>query len=322
MRKFLVMLLAMVMLCCSMALPVFATEEEVATPPKLYPDDLLSSEAKFEEYFRDTQGAFEFEEVDGEYVMTVLDTSSVGYFVLAKDAIPYETYTVTMDVAINLATAASWETASGDEACVLIGCTNPIGTGHQVRLMVAYKTLFMKHEQIGVTPGETFTAINDDSQNLLTAPGDDVYVTFRFEVYEDEIMVYFEGDNLEMEVAPVSLTGSDGSTGDKSYVGFRGSRKGWKVKNFQVYEGIYDPATYVPPESNETEEPTQSPEETVTPSASAPADGDAPTTSTAPEDEKDGDSNTLLIVAIIAAAVVIIGCVVVVLLVTKKKKPE
>ncbi|MBR5501300.1 MAG: hypothetical protein IKV74_07225 [Clostridia bacterium] len=106
MRKVISMLLVLVVVFCSMALPVFAKEEEVLTPPKLLPDDLLASEAKFEKYFRDTTDTFTFEEVDGEYVMTVLDTGKAGYFVLSKDPIPYESYTIMMDVSINLSTAA------------------------------------------------------------------------------------------------------------------------------------------------------------------------------------------------------------------------
>ena len=316
MRKVISLLLVLVVVFCSMALPAFAKEEEVLTPPKLFPDDLLASEANFEKYFRDTTDTFTFEEVDGEYVMTVKDTGTAGYFVLCKDPIPYETYTITMDVAINLATATDWEKASGDEACMLIGCTNPIGTGHQVRSMVAYKVLHMRHEKIGAVEGETFTAVRDDDANVGVPAGDDVYITYRFEVYPDEIIVNFEGENIDAgALAPVSLTDSDGHTGAKSYFGFRGSREGWKVKNVQVYEGIYDPATWEPPvtEAPATDAPatdeieeTQPPEET-----SAVGDGD----------QQDGGNNMLgvLIGVILGAVVIIVGCTVVVVLVLKKK---
>ena len=318
MRKLASLLLVLVVACCSMALPAVAAEEEsTGGLVKLFPDDLLASEAKFEEYFRDTTGAFAFEEVDGEYVMTVNATDSHGYFILCKDPIPYETYTITMDVAINLATSDSWETASGDEACMLVGCTNPIGTGHQVRSMVAYKSILMQHELIGVTPGQTFTAVKDDGVNTLVTPGDDVYVTYRFEVYPEEILVYFEGDNVEIPIDPMPLTDSDGCTGDKSYFGFRGSRKGWKVKNVQVYEGIYDPATYVPPVA-ETEEPTEDPvvDNTQVPSEDATQGNDRDDDKAAPEE--DG-TNGLLIGAIVAAVVIIAGCAVVIIFVMKKK---
>ena len=312
MKKVMSILLVLVILFCSAALPAFANEEEL-TPPKLFPDDLLASEEKFETYFRDTTDTFKFEEVDGEYVMTVLSTDKAGYFVLCKDPIPYETYTITMDVAINLATAEDWEKASGDEACMLVGCTNPIGTGHQVRSMVAWKTLHMRHEKIGAVAGETFTAVRDDDAATGVAAGDDVYITYRFEVTPDEILVYFEGEHIEEALDAVSLTDSDGHTGPKSYFGFRGSREGWKVKNVQVYEGIYDPATWEPPVT-ETEAPTTAPEADET---------DQPSEQTPDNQEKQEDGNNMtgvLIGVVIAAVVIIVGCTVVVVLVLKKKK--
>lgn len=311
MRKVISMLLILVVVFCSMALPVFAEEEEALTPPKLLPDDLLASEAKFEKYFRDTTDTFTFEEVDGEYVMTVLDTGKAGYFVLSKDPIPYESYTIMMDVSINLSTAADWETASGDEACMLVGCTNPIGTGHQVRSMVAWKTLHMRHELIGATPGETFTGVRDDDAATGVNAGDDVYITYRFEVTADEIIVYMQNEDTEEVMA--TLTDSDGCTGQKSYFGFRGSRDGWKVKNVQVYEGIYDPATWEPP-VQETEAPTQAP------ATDDVADVPEVTSGTGEAPEQDGNSMMgLLIGVVIAAVVVIVGCTVVVILVLKKK---
>ncbi len=324
MRKLVCLLLMLAMLCCSMMLPVTASEE--AEKPKglvtLLPDDLLASEENFEQYFRDTTGAFTFEEVDGEYVMTVLATDSVGYFVLSKDPIPYETYTITMDVAINLATSDSWETASGDEACMLIGCTNPIGTGHQVRSMVAYKTTLMQHELIGVTPGQTFTAVKDDGLNTLVPAGDDMYITYRFEVYPDEILVYYEGENITTPVGPSYLTDSDGCTGDSSYFGFRGSRKGWKVKNVQVYEGIYDPATYVPP-VEETEEPEKTPGVPADQTDGNNSNNNTASPSTNPNGGNGGEDDGMsgiLIGAIIGAVVIVGGCVVVIIMATKKKK--
>lgn len=313
MRKFMSLLLVLAMVCCSTVLPVFASEAQTSGGlVKLLPDDLLASEENFEEYFRDTTGAFTFEEVNGEYVMTVLATDKHGYFVLSKNPIPYETYTITMDVAINLSTSDSWETASGDEACMLIGCTNPIGTGHQVRSMVAYKTTMLQHELIGVTPGQTFTSVKDDGANTMVPAGDDMYITYRFEVYPDEVLVYFEGENVEYPDA-VALTSSDGCTGESSYFGFRGSREGWKVKNVQVYEGIYDPATYVPP-VEETEEPTQTPsaDNTQEPADNTDAGTDSP-------EEDDGGMSVLLIGAIVAAVVIIAGCAVVIIFVMKKK---
>lgn len=313
MKKFVSLLLVLVMVCCSMVLPVFASEEQTSGGlVKLLPDDLLASEEKFEEYFRDTTGAFTFEEVDGEYVMTVLATDPHGYFVLSNNPIPYETYTITMDVAINLSTSDSWDTASGDEACMLVGCTNPIGTGHQVRSMVAFKTTLMQHELIGVTPGQTFTSVKDDGTNTMVPAGDDMYITYRFEVYPDEILVYFEGENIEYPIDAIPLTSSDGCTGESSYFGFRGSREGWKVKNVQVYEGIYDPATYVPP-VEETEEPTQTPsaDNTKEPAEST----DDGTTS----QDEDGGKSGLLIGAIVAAVVIVAGCAVVIIFVMKKK---
>ncbi len=307
MRKVISMLLVLVILSCSMMLPVSAEEDDAVTPAKLYPDNLLASEANFEKYFRDTTDTFTFEEVDGEYVMTVLSTNKSGYFVLCKDPIPYETYTITMDVAVNLSTADTWEKASGDEACMLVGCTNPIGTGHQVRSLVAYKKLHMRHELIGAVAGKTFTAVRDDDADTGVAAGDDVYITYRFEVYPDEILVYFEGNY-------VNLTNSDGHTGQKSYFGFRGTGEGWKVKNVQVYEGIYDPETWEPPVT-ETEAPTEAPETdevTQAPEQSPIVDN---------ENQQDGNNMTgILIGAIIVAVVVIAGCAVVIVLVMKKKK--
>ncbi len=319
MKKFVGLLLALVTLCCFMVVPAVAAKDEVATPPKWFPEDILASEAKFEKYFRDTEDVFTFEEVDGEYVMSVGKTDAAGYFVLTKKEVPYETYTVTMDVALNLVTATSWEDANGDEACLLVGCTDPVGTGHQVRLLAAYKTLVMRHEQIGITEGETFTAEADDSRDFALAADEDMWITFRFEVYPDEIVVYFEGENIEEgSVDPVYLTGSESSTGESSYLGFRGSRSAadYKIKNLQVYEGIYDPATYEPP-VEETEEPTATPEETDDPAevTEAPA-GDAD------EKEDDGGMDPILIVAIVAAVVVVAGCAIVLVFVLKKKKPE
>ncbi len=313
MKRVMSVLLMLTIVLCSMALPVAAKDTKKATPPKLFPDDLLASEANFEKYFRDTTDTFVFEEVDGEYVMTVKDTNKAGYFVLCKDPIPYETYTITMDVAINLATAADWEKASGDEACMLVGCTNPIGTGHQIRSMVAWKTLHMRHELIGAVEGETFTAVSDDNAALGVAAGDDVYITYRFEVYPDEILVYYEGDNVEDPVEPTFLSNSDGCTGQNSYFGFRGSREGWKVKNVQVYEGIYDPATYVPP-VEETDSPTQAPttdQLTGTPENSSGADNSS--------ENADDSMMGILIAVVVVAVVIIAGCGVVVVLVLKKK---
>lgn len=313
MRKGISLLLVLMVVFCSMALPAFAKEEEAVTPPKLYPDDLLASEANFEQYFRDTTDTFLFEEVDGEYVMTVLSTDKAGYFVLCKDPIPYETYTITMDVAINLATADDWEKASGDEACMLVGCTNPIGSGHQVRSMVAYKTLHMRHELIGAVAGETFTAVRDDDAATGVAAGDDVYITYRFEVYPDEILVYFEGEHIEEALDAVSLTDSDGHTGQNSYFGFRGSREGWKVKNVQVYEGIYDPATWEPPV---TEAPTEAPAAT---DEATQAPTQVPDTDDNTAQQDSGNMTGILIGVIIAAVVIIVGCAIVVVLVLKKK---
>lgn len=322
MRKLVGLLLVLAMLSCGMVLPAFASETDSSDGlVKLLPEDILASEKNFEKYFRDTTGAFTFEEVDGEYVMTVLATDSHGYFVLSKDPIPYETYTITMDVAINLSTSDSWETASGDEACMLIGCTNPLGQGHQVRSMTAYKSTLMQHELIGTTPGQTFTAVKDDGVNTLVPAGDDMYITYRFEVYPDEILVYFEGDNITTPIDPVYLTSSDGCTGEKSYFGFRGSREGWKVKNIQVYEGIYDPATYVPP-VEETEEPTEVPTPDNTQGSEGGSTEQATPNNNGGNDvnQEDDGMGDILMVAIIAAVVIIAGCAVVIIFVMKKKK--
>ena len=79
MRKLVGLLLVLAMLSCGMVLPAFASETDSSDGlVKLLPEDILASEKNFEKYFRDTTGAFTFEEVDGEYVMTVLATASHG----------------------------------------------------------------------------------------------------------------------------------------------------------------------------------------------------------------------------------------------------
>ncbi len=313
MKKFLSVLFCMV-LCLSLGMSQIAVNaSEADAQRKLYPEDLLASEEKFGEYFSMASNCL-YETVNGEYVMTIPD----GVVPASHSAVPYDAYTVQFDAALILYRQETAGVNSGEEICFIFGKGSSNVPFHQVRLFNNNGLLQIMHEK----NNREWIFYEEDTTLLLSEVNEqDLYFTVTIQIDETNVYVYVDGEFV------VQLTDTEGCVGDNGYIGMRASGEGYKLKNFNVYEGLIEPEdigsgneTTKPSEtpsggvSSEapTEMPTQTPEQTANPTVQ-------PTQNSGGSGGNGGIAPWIWIV-VVAVAVVVVGCVIVVILTTKKKK--
>lgn len=306
-----------ILLACVLVFGLLLSTVPVSAATENYfPEDLFSSADVCGQYFTNvTEPGTIFEEVDGEYVMTMPLHAGLNYL-YTKEAIPYDSFTVSFDFYIIISPNSHFH-----EMDFLFGMTGGPKPFHQVTLTSESGSLNMRHYKLE----EEWYQYEEDAL-FYDVYDEEYWQTFTVEITPEEVSIYLNDEYL------ATLTDTAGCVGANGYIGLRaGSAGGWKIKNLQLVEGVDGGAAAEPteepteaPEVNTTEDPTQEPvpEVSATPVAddeSTPGEDEpqanAPTSTPAAEETSDFP---WLIVGIVAA-VVVLGGVVVLLLVLKKK---
>lgn len=312
MKKFLA-LIAVVALLSTVLCGSFVSASE--SPTNMLPADLCSNYEKASAFLNGiTEEDVNYNGMDGVLHIPVIDNADGWVYSLEK--VPYEEYTVYMDIAI-IDGSANFLFGVGENGSTpwtqlifepsfddgILKFFNSKHLGNAWDFPGNQKTGFIDM----VFDGETFYNLTVE----VTAEG--MFVTF------DDLVV---GDILS----------SENYVGDLSYIGFRasGNSSGYLIKNLGIYEGT---GLSIDPESAATQAPTVAPtaepteEATVEPTVEATEEATEEATAEATEaataapteaPEKDGGNGWILPVVIIA--VVVIAGAAVVFFVLKKKK--
>lgn len=290
-------------------LPVSAASEN------LYPENLFSSAEVCGQYFHNAaEVGTVYEEVDGEYVMTMPIHRGLNYL-YSKEAVPYDSFTVTFDYYLIIDPNSHFQ-----EMDFLFGMSGEAKPFHQASVVCTGGSLMVKH----YTLEEEWAEFKED-ETFFELYEEEFWMTFTAEITPDEVTIYVD----DFEVA--TLSNSEGCVGANGYIGIRaGSSGGWKIKNLKVTEGVGGEETSEP-----TEEPTQTPtqeptvditEEPVPDATNTPELNETPTIevdshpapSLNPTPEETAGFPWLIVGIVVA--VVVIGGGIALLLVFKKKK--
>ena len=274
------------------AMPVAAASGDV------FPEDLLSSAEICGQYFThaDEPGTV-YEEIDGEYIMTIPQHKALN-FLYTKEAIPYESFTVSFDFYLNITPDSHFH-----EMDFLFGMTGGAKPFHQASIVANQESLFLKH----YTYTGEWTQYKED-EYFYNIYDTEYWQTFMAEVTPEGVTIYLNDEELG------TLTDTENCTGASGYIGLRGgSAGGWKIKNLVVTEGVGGVSDETP-----TEGPTMVPTEepTVAPTEEPPV---VPTQAPTQEPVSDEEAGFPWFAVGITVAVIAVVAVGIILVVIKKK---
>lgn len=301
MKKFLVFITVLTMLSILLCSSIVSASE---SPTNMLPTDICSNYEKASAFLSGiTEEDVNYNGMEGVLHIPVIDDANGWVYSLEK--VPYDEYTVYMDIAI-----------IDGSANVLFG-VGENGSTPWTQLIFEPSfddgiLKFFNSKHLGnawAFPGDQKTGFID-----IVFDGETFY-NLTVEVTKDEIVAYFE----DLEIG--AIVDSANYVGDLSYIGFRaaGSSSGYLIKNLGIYEGT---GLNIDPESQATQAPTSEPTEEATAEPTVEATEEATVAPTvAPTDtpaEKDG-SNGWIVPVVVIAAVVVAGAVIIFLVLKKKK---
>lgn len=298
--KKIVFLLLSIVLCLSFAGQIVGAQENVTLEP-LYPEDLFASAQRFGEYFAHGENAV-FQEENGEQIFYVPNSDNTG-FQYTLSSIPYTTYTLHYEAALILYTEETTGMSHGEEACMLFGLRQGEQLFfHQIRLFNSNGMLLIDHWKFENGGWQAYA--EEDTLLMVDLDAQDIYFDVTMQVENNSVDVYIDGE-FAVTIANIA----DSAGGDSGVLAFRSSGEGFKMKNFNVYEGIIDPENLIQPESTPTLQPTQ----TATPTNTPEIPTNTPTTepteqiaSPTPNPET-GNGKTADIITIIVISVILVA---------------
>ncbi len=250
MKRIASIILVLVILFVACIIPLVAQAEEIEKD-NYFPNDLFSSKEKVDAFF--SNAGDRYEQVDGEWIMTVPDSDVNGYM-YSLEPVPYEEYTISYEFSM-----------INDDVHFLIGMSaggatpwTQISFEHDVTT----ESLCFKHYRHNgagwdIFPDEAYEFYEYEMDEIL----DNTWQSVVIEVKKEWVSVYFN------DVLIADLDETEGFFGEKGYIGLRSGPSGYKIKNLIITEGVDDGTESVTP--TPTPMSTETPTETSTPELSA-----------------------------------------------------
>jgi hypothetical protein len=190
------------------AMPVAAASGDV------FPEDLLSSAEICGQYFThaDEPGTV-YEEIDGEYIMTIPQHKALN-FLYTKEAIPYESFTVSFDFYLNITPDSHFH-----EMDFLFGVSEDGKIHHQLTIGNTAEAMSVGHWKRDVNGMSNYA----DDNYFYDLYEEEAWNTIAVQITGENATVFLNGEEI------LTLTDTANCTGEFGRIGLRGgSSGGWE----------------------------------------------------------------------------------------------